>query len=124
MENQDTIFSDLEDTPPEGTYLQRLVASAIDTAIAIGCIVLLIKVMPREMLDTFLGPGKIKTFIFIFLLIALYRLVCLLAFDKTVGMMITKLKYLNEKLQPLSIREKLVITLTIRTKKIRYYKFH
>ena len=122
MENQDTIFSDLDENFEEATYIQRFLASAIDTVITIGGIVLFMKLMPDEIVYNFFGTGKIKIYIFIFLVIIVYRVVCLLVFDKTIGMMIIKIKYLKEARYPLSSREKIIISLASLTKKFRLYK--
>ncbi len=122
MEVQDTIFSDIEDPEVEGTYFQKLFTSLIDTVINLVPIVLIYKFLPQEVSINLIRKSSLNTYIFIILLIALYRLVLLLIFDKTIGMMICRLKYLNGKRQPLTIKEKFIAVFAIRTAKIRYYK--
>jgi uncharacterized RDD family membrane protein YckC len=122
MEEQDTIFSDIEDPEVEGTYFQRLFTGLIDTVINLVPIILIYKFLPREISINLIGKSSLNTYIFIILLIALYRLVFLLIFDKTLGMMLCRLKYLNAKRRPLTIKEKFIAVFAISTAKIRYYK--
>jgi uncharacterized RDD family membrane protein YckC len=66
--------------------------------------------------------GAYITYIIVFVIMFSYRMVCLLVFNRTAGMMICRIKYLNDQLKPLSSKEKLVAVFAIRTARIKYYK--
>jgi uncharacterized RDD family membrane protein YckC len=51
-----------------------------------------------------------------------YRFLCIALFERTIGMMGLRLKYLNAKLQPLSGKEKLLAVFAIQTSVAKKYK--
>jgi len=122
MEEKDTIFNGLENTEAEASYFQRLFTTVIDIALSVLLVVLVYFVIPHQFISTITGNSSIGRYILIFLLMEGYRLTSLLAFGKTIGMMVCNLKYLNSSLQPLSTKEKLIASLVVRSNKIRYYK--
>jgi len=122
MENNDTIFSEIESTETEATWLQGFLTKLLDFAIDILFLFLIYKLVPR---DLFLGIARLGSgiiFIIVILVATVYRFLFLLLFNKTIGMMICRVKFLNKGLQPLSAKEKLLSIFRSRFSKIRYYK--
>lgn len=76
----------------------------------------------KEMLSNLIRTRSYSTYIIILALMFLYRLICILLFSRTIGMMICRVKYLNSSLHPLISKEKLIAVFAIRTSAIRYYK--
>ncbi len=122
MENKDSIFTDIENTEVEASYLQRLFISFVDLAVSVLLILLTYKVLPEELIMTIMESGLVSRLIFIILIMEAYRLPMLLIFGKTLGMMVCKVKYLNGKMLPLTAKENLIASFIIRTASIRYYK--
>jgi len=78
--------------------------------------------MPDELRDFLIRNKPVSTYVVIFLWFTLYRLLTILLLQRTIGMILCRCKYLNENLQPLSLKEKLIATIATRTKKIKLYK--
>ena len=124
MEDKDTIFSDINVTEIETSYFQRLFTNLIDVVISILFLIAIYKLMPREMLLSIIRDNTFIKYIFIISVMSLYRMICLLFFSKTIGMLICKVKYLNGDLQPLSTKEKMIAVFAIRTSRLKYYKIN
>ncbi|MGB4844679.1 MAG: RDD family protein [Ferruginibacter sp.] len=122
MEDKDSIFSDIQTTEVEAAYFQRALTNLIDWAIDILLIVTLYLLLPKEIISTLINTKSYSTYIIVFVLMLVYRLLCLLVFGKTIGMMLCKIKYLNSTLQPLTQKEKLIAVFAVRTSNIKYYK--
>lgn len=122
MENNDTIFSDIQNQETEAGLMQGFFTRAVDIGIELAMLVMMYKFMPEEILYRIYS---INTFIPFFIIIALtviYQLLFLLFFNKTPGMMICRVKYLNKSLLPLSTREKFASLFRTRFSGIRLYK--
>ena len=122
MEEKDTIFSDINETEVEGSYFQKLFTSLIDVVISILLIILIYRMLPREISINLIRSASLARYIFIILMMTAYRFIFLLVFNKTIGMMICSVKYLNADFQPLSVKEKILAVFVIRTNSIKYYK--
>ncbi|MGC4103804.1 RDD family protein [Ferruginibacter sp.] len=122
MDNNDTIFTDLVPKETEASKLQAVLSSSIDFAIDIMNIVLSIKFSPLPDLLRAMGGESVAFLIGMLLLVTLYRFIFLVFFNKTIGMMITRIKLLNGNLKPLSTLEKLTSIYRTRFSKIKYYK--
>ena len=122
MEDNDSIFSDINDKEVEASYIQRLLSSIIDIGLSILLLLMLYKFLPVEITIGIINSTTVSRYIFIFLVMELYRLILLLVFGKTIGMMVCQIKYLNAVYQPLSTKEKFKISIVVRTSAIRYYK--
>ena len=122
MESEESILTDIVSDEEEVSVPQRILANVIDFVLEIGLLVLLYKTLPSDLRVFLIKNKSISTYIVIFSLFTLYRLVNMLLFERTIGMILCRCKYLNENLQPLSLGEKLIATIAVRTKKIRIYK--
>jgi len=122
MEDKSSILSDLEATEIEGSYLQRVLISVVDWVIEILLLIFIYYILPKELFQDLIINKPYVSYAIIILLMISYRLLCILIFSKTVGMMVCKIKYLNNSLQPLTSPEKLIASIAIRTSKIKYYK--
>jgi uncharacterized RDD family membrane protein YckC len=122
MEDKESIFSDLETTEVESSYLQRVLINLIDWVIEILLLVSIYFFIPKEVILNLLTINPYSKYIIVLVVLLSYRLICILLFSKTIGMMICKVKYLNAGLQPLSSKEKMIAVFATRTAAIRYYK--
>lgn len=122
MENDDSIFSDLDPTETEGSYTQRILAYMVDWVIEVLLVIMIYILVPKEMIYTLLNNYSYSMYIVIFGLMFLYRAICIFSLGKTIGMLICKIKYLNSSLQPLSSKEKVIAVFVTRTSAIRFYK--
>ncbi len=122
MDNNETIFSDLETNEVEPPYWQRLVANIIDAIIEIGLMVTIYFLMPADVWYSLLQERTFARYLIFFGVLFLYRLICILSIGRTIGMAICRIKYLNADLQPLSMKEKWIAVFAVRTPKIKYYK--
>lgn len=105
MENNDSILNDLNEQPKECNYAQKVLYGFTDTLIYLLVGFLLLKYLPEEGKVVLFGSNR--RFITLIAFIVLYRFVCILIFNKTIGMLIFKIRYLNEQYLPLSLSEKL-----------------
>lgn len=122
MEEKDSIFTDLEPSETESSSGQRVLTNIIDWLIEMAMIVTVFVLMAKGIVPHIDNGAAYITYIIVFVIMFLYRLVCLLIFNRTAGMMICRIKYLNSELQPLSSKEKLIAVFAVRTARIRYYK--
>ena len=122
MEPQESILTDIEDPQTEASPPQRILANIIDFIIELGILVLFYLVMPAVLREFIIRNKPVSTYVVFFLWFSLYRLFTLFLLLRTIGMIVCRIKYLNQELQPLSLAEKLVVTMATRTKKIKLYK--
>jgi hypothetical protein len=122
MEDKDSIFSDIQTTEVECPYLQRVFTNLIDWVIDILLIIILYLLLPKGILSGLINTKSYSTYILLFVLMIVYRLISILLFGRTVGMMICSVKYLNSSLLPLSGKEKLIAAIAVQTAGIKYYK--
>jgi len=122
MDSQESILTDIEDPEAEASNAQRILANIIDFVLELVLLVLFYWIMPDELRDFLIRNKPVSTYVVIFLWFTLYRLLTILLLQRTIGMILCRCKYLNENLQPLSLKEKLIATIATRTKKIKLYK--
>ena len=85
MEDNDSIFSDINNKEVEASYIQRLLSSIIDIVLSILLLLMLYKFLPAEITIGIINSTTVSRYIFIFLVMELYRLILLLVFGKTIG---------------------------------------
>jgi uncharacterized RDD family membrane protein YckC len=122
MDNNDTIFTDVQIPEAEVTMIQGFLTRLIDFAIDMGIIFLIYMLIPRE---AFLNLISLSSFIIpaiVILLIGVYRFLFLMLFNKTIGMMLCRVKFLNKEFKPLSNKEKILSIFRTRFSSIKYYK--
>lgn len=124
MENTDSILSDIQNSETEASYFQRILASLIDFAVEIFIVLLIYITIPKEIILRLIGSNAYTSYFLIFFILFLYRFICIIIFQKTIGMMLFRLKYLNGNLEPLSIKQKLIAVFIPRTQSIKYYKIN
>jgi len=122
MENNNTILSEIEPAETEATPLQGFLTRLLDFAIDILILFLIYKLVPRHIVLSIVGLSSAMLLIIVILTATLYRFLFLTLFNKTVGMMICRVKFLNKGFQPLSTREKLLSVFRTRFSPIKYYK--
>ncbi len=121
MENNDTIFSDIEKAEIEAPYFKRMAANFIDWVFELVLIFSSYIFLPRSIILEISDSDSYLRFIIILCFIILYRLVCLLSFNKTIGMGLLRLKFLNSSLQPLSVKQKFIASLAPKISDIRMF---
>lgn len=121
MENND-LFSEINSDETEVTLLQGFLTRLIDFAIDILILLLIYKFIPRDIFVSLIRASSFSIVIIAIIVSVVNRFFFLLLFNKTIGMMICNVKYLNGKLQPLSIKEKIVSLFRTRFSSIKYYK--
>lgn len=122
QENNDTIFSEIESTEMEATLLHRFMTGLLDFAIDILFIFLMYKIIPRDILVSIAKLNSILIPIVVILVVAVYRFLFLMLFNKTIGMMVFRVKFLNKRFKPLSNKEKLLSIFRTRFSQIKFYK--
>lgn len=124
MENTDSILSDIQNSETEAPYFQRLLASLIDVAVEIFIVFVIYITIPKEIILRLIGSNTYTSYFLIFFILLLYRFITIIIFQKTIGMMLCRLKYLNGNLEPLTIKQKLIAVFIPRTQSIKYYKIN
>lgn len=122
MENTESILSDIKPPEIEAGMLQGFFTRLFDFAVDALILILFYLLLPWE---TVIQIIKTSPYIIPAILIAaatLYRLLFLLLLNKTIGMMLCRVKLLNKDLQPLSNKEKLLSLFRSRFSSIKYYK--
>lgn len=122
MEDNDSILLELDEKEIPASYFQRLFVSVIDAVLSILFILLIYKFVPAEIVMDMITATAIIRFIVIITIMTLYRLILLLVFGKTIGMMLCKVKYLNADYKPLSAKQNLIASLAVLTPSIKFYK--
>lgn len=122
MENQDTIFTDITPQETEAGMLQGFFTRVFDFAIDLLLLVACYLIVPRHIIISLLSLSAVVFPIIIIAISTAYRLIFLLLFNKTLGMMLCKVTLLNKDLQPLSPKEKLLSIFRTRFSSIKYYK--
>lgn len=122
MENNDTILSEFIPRETEVSFIQGLLTRIIDIALEIALLFFFYTVLPRPLLMILLDSTSFMRWIIVIALVAFYQFSFLFLFNKTPGMMICQVKYLNRDLQPLSKKEKLLSLFRGRYSSIRFYK--
>ena len=121
MENDDTIFSEITPEETEVSLMQGFLTRLIDFAIDIAILVCIYLLMPWNIF-ALINKYSIGVLIIVVGVTTIYRFLFLVYFNKTIGMMICSVKYLNKELKPLSTKEKLLSIFRTRFSGIKYYK--
>jgi uncharacterized RDD family membrane protein YckC len=122
MEPQDSILEDIEETPTELPRARRIAAGIIDGVVEVVLILSFYWIIPTQWLEFLAQYKPVSSYVVVFLWFTLYRLFTILLLQRTIGMILCRCKYLNEKLQPLSLKEKLIATIVNKSSKIKLYK--
>ena len=121
MEENNSILDDIKIEEIEAPYFQRLITTLFDIIIEISIMVAFYFIFKEPILKL-LEVNSYMRYIITLIIIFAYRLVCILLFEKTIGMIISKVKYLNNDFQPLSSKERLIAVFATKTSNIKYYK--
>lgn len=121
MENNDSILTDIENPEVEASYPVRVLVNIIDWLIEIAILIIIYFTL-RETFSGLLKTSSFAIYIVVFTIMIAYRLICILFFNKTIGMMALNVKYLNRNLHLLSGKENFLAALAFRTSNIKIYK--
>jgi uncharacterized RDD family membrane protein YckC len=122
MENNQSILSDLVSNETEVSVIQGFLTRGIDIAIEVALIFLFYRIVPESVLLSLANRMSFMRWIIVIVIIITYQFFFLFLFGKTLGMMISQVKYLNRDLQPLSTKEKLMSLFRSRFSSIRFYR--
>jgi uncharacterized RDD family membrane protein YckC len=122
MEEKDSILENIKTEEVEVTYPQRFLTNIIDGVIEVAMMVALYFLVPGEFIFSLLEISAGTKYVVAFIIIFAYRLICILLSGKTIGMFICRSKYLNSKLLPLSLKERLISVFVTKPMGIRYFK--
>lgn len=122
MEEKDTILDNIKTEEVEAPYIQRLIATIIDLLIEISIIIAFYYLFPKDILLKLLGTNSFMKYIIALIIVFSYRMICILLYGMTIGMKISRVKYLNSNLQQLSSKERLIAVFATKTSNIKYYK--
>ena len=122
MEEKDSILGDIKAEEVEAPYLLRLITTLLDVIIEISIIVAFYFLFPRELILKLLNANSYMKYVIALSIVLIYRLICILLLGKTIGMIISRVKYLNSNLQQLSSKERLIAIFATKTSNIKYYK--
>ncbi len=122
MEEKDTILDDVKTEEVEAPYIQRLIATIIDVLIEISIILAFYYLFPKDIILKLLGANSFMKYIIALIIVFAYRMICILLSGMTIGMKISRVKYLNSNLQQLSSKERLIAVFATKTSNIKYYK--
>ncbi|MEO7313216.1 MAG: hypothetical protein ABIX01_22715 [Chitinophagaceae bacterium] len=122
MEMQENFLADIQASEIEASYLQKILSQIIDAILEIGSLVIFYLTGPDEILYLIVRNEPVSNYIVVFTWFMTYRLLTILLLQRTIGMMVCTIKYLNNNLQPLSTGEKMIATFGLRMGKIKMYK--
>lgn len=100
----------------------RFFSRIIDFAIELLILFLIYNFIPGDLLQSMYAENSFIIFFIIISVAILYQFFCLHFFQKTIGMTICRIKYLNKELKPLSTGEKLASIFRTRFSPVKYYK--
>ncbi len=120
MKDEQSLLNEIDSTETESSYLQRALANFFDIIIEFSLLFLFYFLIPQQLF--YMITAKFYgVYLVIFLIIFGYRLIALMLMQKTIGMKLVKLKYLNSELLPLSGKQKIIAALAIRYPSIKQY---
>lgn len=122
MEENDSILSDIKIDAVEVPYLQRLMVTLVDLVFEVVIMAAFYLLLPRELMFKLLDANPFMKYVLALFLVFFYRFVCILLFEKTMGMAICGVKYLNAAFQALTTQDRLIAVFRTRTSGIRFYK--
>jgi uncharacterized RDD family membrane protein YckC len=120
-QNEDFISLEVLNQEIESSYFQRALANAIDLAIEIA-LIFCTYLLFQPMISTLLHANSSYKYIITLILVYAYRLTTILFFKRTIGMMACRLKYLNNKVQPITGQEILLAVSGFRTSSLKIYQ--
>jgi len=122
MNDNDSIFDEIKTDEIEASNSQSRFSDILDWVIDLSVMIIFYLLLPREVFGNFIRHTSYGTYVIVIAIMILYRLLTILIFGRTVGMIILKIKYLNGNFTRLSNKEKLIAVFAVRTSKIKYYK--
>jgi uncharacterized RDD family membrane protein YckC len=122
MEEKHSILEDIKAEEVEAPYIQKLFTNITDGVIEAAFVVAFYLLAPQETILSLFDISPYMRYVIVLPFIFGYRLISILPFGKTIGMLICRTKYLNDKLLPLSPKERLISVFLTRTSGIKYYK--
>ncbi len=122
MDNNDNILSEIKSPEIEVSFLQGFLIRLIDFIIDITILFLIYLLMPPDVFQYLLSSSPFVRPAIVLVVIIVHRIIFLMLFSKTIGMMVCSAKLLNKDLQPLSPSEKLLSIFRTRFSAIKYYK--
>lgn len=122
MEHNESILGNINVEVAESTGLQKFISNAIDIIIEIVIIIAFYFLVPRQFVTTLLDQHFLMKYFIALLLVFSYRLLCMLLAGRTFGMMITRSKYLNSRLLPLSQKERMIAAFIDKAAGIKRYQ--
>ncbi len=122
MENRDSILDDIKVEEVPCPDLQTWMINLIDGVFVVVILVALYFLIPREAMNRLFAISALVKYILTLFIIFAYRLICILMFGRTLGMVIGRSKYLNSKLLPLTKKEKLTAVFLTIASAIKNYK--
>ena len=122
MEEKQSILEDIQAEETEAPYFQKFLTNLTDGLIEVAFIVAFYLLIPQETILSLYDISPYMRYAIVLPFIFGYRVICLLPFGKTIGMLICRTKYLNSKLLPLTTKEKLIAVFVTKTSGIKYYK--
>lgn len=122
MEETQSILDELDEPKPEASTIQKIMANIIDMVIEIAVIVCFYLFTPPDIISSLLKLGNFIWYVFIFTLLMGYRILFILLTGKTIGMRIVSIQFLNNNLNPLNAKEKLLASFAPKIKNIKLYK--
>lgn len=120
----DDIFSDVQSIPIESDLGRKHLSGSIDALFLIGLINLACWVLPyfsKNMSVVTLNLGNYTIFVFLLLLLV-YRVLCVLLFNVTIGMKVCGIVLLNKHYKQPSRREKVLAAMFILIDGVEYYR--
>lgn len=122
MNNPENLLSEIKEPEVTVTFFQGFLIRLIDFIVDIGIIFLTYFLTPRQVSQDILSISPLMFPGIVVVTITLYRIVFLLLFNKTIGMMVCHAKLLNKNLQPLTPLEKMLSIFRTSFSATRYYK--
>ncbi len=122
MENNDSIFSDIHPEETRASSIQVIFTRLIDFAVDICVVVLFYLLVPQDVLIAMVRKSSLVTPVIFITILTMYRLLLFLLFNRTIGMMLCRVKLLNGALSPLSPKEKFASLFRSWSSEIKYYK--
>ncbi len=100
--------------------IRKNISGIIDAAIILFVFVRTALIFPLDTLSYLEGP--LTPGIYIYLLLALYRLISFLIFNRTIGMWICSVQILNDNLESPSVKEKIFASFFILINGVSFYR--
>ena len=110
----------IDESKEEASYLSQVFVGMVDVVLSLGLFALVFSLQFRE---TLIGIfSVINPILLLVLWLAIYRLLSFAIFGRTIGMKLFNIVLLNGEEQALSFKEKILASVFILYKGVRYYK--